>query len=179
MVSSKISLVTVTMKERYRFLHKALKSVAFQTIKPSAHHIVWDKGGGFVSTINHAVSFVDTEYFCFLDDDDIIYSDHIKVLSENLDADIVWTWCDVFGRDVSFNRDYKKNLLQKQSYIPSNHAMRTKLFRDMGGYKNIHNADWDMLKRCEKSGASFKNIPQITWQYNFHGDNISLMKNSK
>jgi glycosyltransferase involved in cell wall biosynthesis len=174
MINPKISLVTVTLKERHQLLCKSLESAAYQTIKASTHHIVYDRGEGFVKTVNRAVSFVDTEYFCFLDDDDIIYPNHIKILSENLDSDIVWTWCDVVGRDIKFNRGYEKDLLQKQPYIPSNHAMRTELFREMGGYKDMHNADWDMLKRCETAGASFKNVPKTTWQYRFHGNNISL-----
>lgn len=174
MKTRKLSLITVTMESRKDMLFNALRSVLAQETLPSAHHVVWDDGKGFVKTVNRAIGMVDTEYFCFLDDDDVIYPDHIRVLLENLDADIVWTWCDVSGRAISFNRGYEPNLLQKQPYIPSNHAMRTNLFREMGGYLDIHNADWDMLRRCELAGATFKNIPQITWQYRFHGSNISM-----
>jgi len=54
--------------------------------------------------------------------------------------------------------------------------MRTELWREQGGYRDGHgHPDWDMLRRCETAGATFLNIPEITWVYRFHGGNMSRM----
>jgi glycosyltransferase involved in cell wall biosynthesis len=178
-VSDKISIVTATLPERKKFLEKMLNSVAEQIVLPAQHIVVEDNGEGFVKTVNKAVAMVNTEFFCLVDDDDIIYPNHVETLHNNLKADIVWTWCRVVGRDLSFNSFYEPGKLQIQPYIPSNMLMKTSLWNKMEGYRDknhseVPHPDWDMLRRCERSGATFLCVPEITWEYRFHGKNLSL-----
>ena len=169
-----LTLVTVTQESRRRFLPEMMGSVAEQTVLPAAHVLVWDKGAGFEATVNRAVGMVETEYYCLLDDDDLLLPDHVETLTSNLTADVVWTWARVEGRDWNPNSGYVPGLLQVQNYIPSNHAFRTDLFRELGGYRKVAGwADHDLLKRAESEGATFLNIPTVTWRYRFHGENMS------
>lgn len=170
-----LTLVTATLPARNNLLAEMLDSVKNQTVQPAAHIIVRDDGRGFVETVNRAVSMVDTDFFCLVDDDDLLLPDHVQTLTENLNADIVWTWTKIEGRgSFNPNQGYVKNQLQSNNYIPSNMAMKTTLWRQHGGYRDgFGHPDWDMLKRCEESGATFLNIPKITWVYRFHGMNMS------
>lgn len=174
-VSSRLTLVTVTLPQRSAMLAEQLGSVATQTCAPAAHIIVRDDGRGFVDTINRAVSMVDTQYFCLVDDDDLLLNNHVETLDDNLTAEVVWTWTEVVGRDWSPNTGYKPGALQTHNYIPSNHAMLKERFTAAGGYR--HNTskppDHDLLARLETAGATFRNIPTVTWIYRFHGDNMT------
>lgn len=169
-----LTLVTVTHPRRRDFLSGMVASVAGQTVLPAAHLMVWDHGDGFEATVNRAVGMVETDYYCLLDDDDLLLPDHVETLTANLTADIVWTWTRVEGRDWNPNSGFVPGLLQNVNYIPSNHAFRTGLFRELGGYRQVAGwADHDLLKRAESSGATFLNVPKVTWVYRFHGGNMS------
>jgi len=168
-----LTLVTVTHPDRRRMLPDLLGTVCQQTVLPDAHLIVWDDGSGFVATVNRAVSMVKTGWFCLADDDDLLLPDHVETLTGSLDADVVWTWCEVTGRDWNPNSGYLPGVLQERNYIPSNHAFRTGLFCDLGGYRPSVHPDHDLLRRAESAGATFLNIPKVTWVYRFHGGNMS------
>lgn len=174
MLSDKITLVTVTLPERKSMLMEQLESVSLQTMAPAAHIIVKDDGRGFIETINRAVSMVDTEYLCLVDDDDLLLENHVETLHNNLGADVVWTWCEVQGRSWNPNSGYQPGRLQRENYIPSNHAMRRQKFNSVGGYREGQgHPDHDILRRLEAAGATFHNVPEVTWVYRFHGSNMS------
>jgi hypothetical protein len=168
-----LTLVTVTQPKRKHFLPEMMASVTAQTVLPTAHVVVWDCGDGFEATVNKAVRMVETEYYCLLDDDDLLLPKHVETLTSNLTADVVWTWTRVEGRDWDPNSGYLPGVLQERNYIPSNHAFRTSLFHRLGGYRQMRHPDHDFLRRAESAGATFVNVPKVTWVYRFHGDNMS------
>jgi len=171
-----ITLVTATLPKRASMLKEMLTSVTEQTVQPACHIVMRDDGRGFVGTVNRAVSLVDTDYFCLVDDDDLLLPNHLETLTNAIteSTDILWTWVEIRGREWNPNQDYEKGKLQTENYIPSNLVMRTSLWREMGGYRDGYgHPDWDLLKRCETAGASFVNVPKITWVYRFHGENMS------
>ena len=61
-----------------------LTSVSQQTLPPANHIVLRDDGRGFVETVNRAVSLVDTEYFCLVDDDDLLLPHHVEALTRAL-----------------------------------------------------------------------------------------------
>lgn len=170
-----LTLVTVTLPERAPYLAQMLGTVASQTLKPEAHIIAWDHGQGFADVCKYAVSLVASDWFCFVDDDDLLDPTHVETLTANLRADIVWTWCRVEGRPWNPNSDYEPGRLQRENYIPSNCAFSTELWRGLGGYDATErHPDWGMLQAAEQVGATFLNVPVVTWTYRFHGTNSSL-----
>jgi hypothetical protein len=172
-----LTLVTATLPERANLLREMFNTVLGQTVQPACHVVMRDHGAGFVDTVNRAVAMVDTEFFCLVDDDDLLRAHHVETLSKAVDesVDIVWTWCEVEGRDWNPNQSYAPGKLQTRNYIPSNMAMRTSLWRNLDGYREGHgHPDWDLLKRAETLGARFLNIPEVTWVYRFHGGNMSV-----
>lgn len=168
-VATQITLITASMPDRSHLLAQMLASVARQTVLPAAHFIVID-GRPLVPKLQELLSKVTTEYVVQVDDDDILYANHVKTLNNNLDADIVWTWCDVTGRNWNANEPYQPGVLQDRNYIPSNHARRMSAINEVGGITSHGNndyEDWNLLRRLETAGATFKNVPIITWNYRF------------
>ena len=168
-VASRITLVTASMPDRSELLAEMMASVAAQTTLPAAHLIIIDERP-LVPKLQELIGKVTTEYMVQVDDDDIIYSNHIETLNANLDADVVWTWCDVTGRTWSPNEAYQPGVLQHYNYIPANHARRVAAVQAVGGITE-HDCgdyeDWNLLRRLESAGATFRNVPEITWQYRF------------
>jgi len=178
-IDDRLTVVTLTLPERAAMLEECLASVRDQTVHPCVHHVEWDMvGGEFVGTANTAVAAVNTPFFNMLDDDDLFLPNHVEVMMGVLDAepdvDVVWTGCEVRGRDISFVEEYQPGLLQVRPYIPSNLMMRTEVWRMLGGYRDMFNADWDLLARAETAGARFLRVPVVTWVYRFHGSNLSM-----
>lgn len=173
-----LTLVTATLPSRTALLTEMQASVSAQSLLPEAHVLRWDHGEGFVATVNAAVASVTTDYFCLVDDDDLLLPDHVATLTANLTADIVWTWCRVEGRSGwDPNSGWTTGRLATGNFIPSNMAMRTALWNQLGGYRLVgpgDHPDWDLLRRAESSGATFLNVPTVTWVYRFHGGNMSL-----
>jgi glycosyltransferase involved in cell wall biosynthesis len=168
-VAARITLITASMPDRSHLLAEMLASVAAQTVLPAAHLIIIDDRP-LVPKVQELLAKTSTDYVVQVDDDDLLYPNHIETLAANLDADVVWTWCDVTGRSWSLNETYQPGVLQSRNYIPSNHARKVSAVMDAGGI-NEHGSgdyeDWNLLRRLETAGATFKNVPEVTWAYRF------------
>ena len=168
-VESRLTLITASLPERSHLLSEMLVSVAAQTVLPAGHLILVDDGS-VVSKLKRLEAMVDTEYWCQVDDDDLLYANHVEVLSANLGADVVWTWCDVTGRAWCPNQGYEPGALRDRNYIPANYAGRAAKLREVGGNVEVSGGDhhdWNLLRRVESSGGTFCNVPVVTWQYRF------------
>lgn len=165
-MSSKITLVTASLPQRCHLLQEMLNSVSEQTVSP-AEHLVIVNSDLAAPKLNRMIEMAETEYVVQVDDDDLLYPNHIATLVENLTADVVWTWCDVTGREWNPNRGYEKGRLKSENYIPSNCAIRKQAIVEAGGHRLSRHHDHDLLQRLEAMGASFKNVPVVTWNYRF------------
>jgi glycosyltransferase involved in cell wall biosynthesis len=163
------------MPKRGGMLREMLLSVDGQSLAPD-RHLIDISVGPVVPKLNGMLSLVDDGWVVQVDDDDLLYPNHVEVLAANLRADVVWTWCDVVGRDWSPNAEYQPYVLQVHNYIPANCAIRAEAIKALGGHRAVPLPDWhdwDLLRRLERAGASFLCVPQVTWQYRFHGGNSS------
>lgn len=177
-MTSPITVVTPTLPERSKLLAEAIGSVAGQTVRPAAHLIDVDLHRvGIPDIVNRLVERVETEWFLLLCDDDLLYPHHLETIAAHLDsADVVYTYCDVTGRQWSPNRPFGGRDLRHGNYIPSNAAVRTSVWRTLGGYRRSDRfEDWDFWVRAVDAGARFQCVPETTWLYRF-GDwgNVSL-----
>lgn len=174
-VSNRITLVTASLSERSSLLCEMINSVSLQVVKPSQHLIVVDDKH-LVPKLNKMIEIASTEYVVQVDDDDLLYPNHVQVLNDNLVADVVWTWCDVTGRNWDPNQGYRKGELAHGNYIPSNCAIRREALLAVGGHDEAaRHHDHDLLQRLEAAGCSFHNVPIKTWNYRFGlSNNMSL-----
>jgi hypothetical protein len=173
--SALITLVTPSLPKRAAMLREMLVSVEAQVLPPD-RHLIDVSVGPMVPKLQSMLDQVADGWVVQVDDDDLLYPNHVEVLAANLRADVVWTWCDVVGRAWSPNEEYEKGKLHFRNFIPSNCAIRADAIREVGGHLPVglpDHPDWNLLRRLERAGASFLCVPQVTWQYRFHGGNMS------
>ena len=170
-----ITLVTPSLPKRAAMLREMLVSVEAQSLAPD-RHLIDVSNGPMVPKLQGMLDQVGDGWVVQVDDDDLLYPNHVEVLAANLRADVVWTWCDVVGRDWNPNAEYQPGVLQVRNYIPSNCAIRAEALRAVGGHVPVglpDHPDWHLLRRLEQAGASFLCVPEVTWQYRFHDGNMS------
>lgn len=173
-----LTVVSATIGGRAGLFGECRDSLAAQTLSVP-HEFAYDTLRlGPAQTLNHVVKHrVHTEWFFRLDDDDLVDPDHFEVLSHWLDddADIVFTWCRIQGGgelhpedqfQVCWQHEYGWEHLYETNWIPCSAAVRTSLFRDLGGYDEAHEfEDWDLWQRALDEGARFRCVPAVTWTY--------------
>jgi glycosyltransferase involved in cell wall biosynthesis len=93
---SSITVVIPSLPERTRWLERAVRSVAGQTVQPAETivYVDWDRIGPAAAR-NDAIQRVATEWVAFLDDDDQFHPDHLEILLEGQlrsGADLISTY---------------------------------------------------------------------------------------
>lgn len=167
-----LTIVTATVPERAPLLHELRQSIAQQTVRPKwLVSTDWRKEGP-ATVINRLVEQVDTEWVFRCDDDDLFDPNHFEVIAANLsdDHDIVYTWPRIdplghFDDPRALQRVYPLKTLRDANWITSAAAVRTSLWRELGGYADVHNEDHDLWVRALDTGARFRCVPEVTWTY--------------
>jgi GT2 family glycosyltransferase len=189
-----VSLIVRTI-QRPHFLREALQSIRNQTYRPLEIIIVEDgapvseqfvrqfsdlniryrstaSSVGRSRAGNLGLSLATGKYINFLDDDDLLFADHVEVLVGELESDRSRLAAYSIGFEVRtrvlsidpfiyeetsygvvYEQPYSKNLLTKANYIPINSIMFSReLFLKQGGFDEALNAleDWDLWLRYSK-----------------------------
>lgn len=174
-----VSVITPAVPWRTEdMLPSCIASVVAQTAEPVSHLIGIDYNKiGAGAMCNKLIKDVDSKYIAFLADDDIFYQNHLEVLTANIgEADLIYSWCNVIGRGGwNPNAYFDPERLWIGNYIPSTVMMKTSVFKEMGGFDETPFVaeDWDMWLKMLKANKIFKCVDEITWEYRFHGKNIS------
>lgn len=216
-----VSIITRTYEGRGLFLRQALLSVAHQTYPNIEHLIVQDGGDSLRDVVENisdvtgkAIQFIAApkrgrsfagnmglhsaagRWCLFLDDDDLLFSDHIEVLvgalldhpksvaSYALSLEIetrVFSdgYREVFYNSPSiFKQDYSYEVLFDHNYIPIQSILFERaLFEALGGFKEDLDAleDWNLWLRYAQ-GNNFIFVPKLTSMYRVPADRISRKK---
>jgi glycosyltransferase involved in cell wall biosynthesis len=172
----KISVITPSLPTRADKLAECMDSVKAQTLPALEHLVAVDHDKRGPSAIrNELLAQAKGTWIAVLDDDDLLYPNHLEVLS-TAKGDVRYTHCDVGGKDWNPNRDFDADELRQRSYIPATCLIRTSLLRKIGGWREQSKCpsgfeDWDLYLRALDAGATFTCIPEVTWRYRFHGGN--------
>lgn len=197
-----IAVLTPSLPGRADLLLEAMASVHAQTLAPTSHIVGIDYDRvGIGLMLNQLASSAEAEWLARLDDDDLFKPNHLEVLSRRVDdADVVYTWCEVKPRSRDGvvppvpavlgpagwipNQEFDANLLRERNYIPATTLIRKSLWREIGGWtlpgwgvgdsprQPEFAEDWDFWLRALDSGARFLCIPEVTWAYRYHGENV-------
>lgn len=167
-----LTVVTATLPERVDMLHELRQSLAVQTVRP--RWVVatdWHRVGP-ARIINELAGDVDTTWLFRCDDDDLFDPTHFETIAANLsdDVDIVYSWPRVdppghLERPDVLQRIYPLKTLRDANWIASAAAVRVSLWRQLGGYADVHNEDHDLWVRAYDAGARFRCVPEVTWTY--------------
>jgi len=82
MAMAAITVIVPTIPTRGELLNRALETVAAQTLQPAGVIVEMDqKREGAATVRNRALDRVSTEFVAFLDDDDELLPNHLKLLA--------------------------------------------------------------------------------------------------
>jgi glycosyltransferase involved in cell wall biosynthesis len=166
-------------------LHRALDSVQMQQRCPDGLAVAIDSThAGAAVTRNRALAMVTTEWTAFLDSDDTMNPEHLKLLEEHqkqTGADVVYPWFDVVGGFDPFpdmeHEPFSAEVLKTRNTIPVTVLARTELLMDVGGFQPKGPAenpcdDWGCWDALVAAGARFSHLDRRTWNW-IWGSNTS------
>ena len=165
---SGVTVITATLPDRRDLLREAVESVRKQTLQPEDHLIGVDyKQTGGHRVRNLLASAVNTKWLHVLDDDDVLFPEHLeKLMAASAEADVVYSWCQSEGDDFQlYNRPFDPELLRTTSIVAHNALVRTDLVLDIGGWEQEKGYDWRFWIRALDAGARFVCVPEKTWLY--------------
>lgn len=172
--SLSVAVLTPTVEGREEMLAECRASVTAQTV-PVEHLVEVDVDGCGPQRIrNRLATVAQAEWLLPLDDDDLLDPECVEVLLERCaDADVVYPWCRVDGRDDFFivNKLFHPGSLFVQNYIPVTALIRSSFFRMLGGYRDVELEDHDLWQRAYLHGGRFVCVPEVLWTYRFLGQN--------
>lgn len=170
----RITVVIPTIASRIPQLDLALASVRAQTLKPETVLVELDEHReGAAVTRNVALSKVATEWVAFLDDDDVLYPDHLKLLARYVrltGVDVVYPQWDGDDPTGMQGKPFDPVLLQRANYIPVTTLCRTSAVLDAGGFQPHPDEsgdpceDWGLWLAMVEQGAKFGHLPIKTWR---------------
>jgi glycosyltransferase involved in cell wall biosynthesis len=175
-----ITVVIPTIPPRAEQVGRAIESVWAQTLQPKAVEIVLDsERRGPAATRNRALERVDTEWVAFLDDDDELYPNHLRLLARCArltDSDVVYPGYDSDDDQVNcFGLPFDATLLERRNFIPVTVLARTEMVLAAGGFKPHPDEsgdpceDWGLWLSMLDIGAKFTHLPVRTWRWNTGG----------
>jgi hypothetical protein len=163
----RVAVITPSLPDRGDLLAVCVASVNAQTVPPFAHVIRIDHGRiGPAETRNGlALSVPDVEWYMPLDDDDVLYPDHIETLLKyHSVADVIYSWPDTDGVfDEVFHRPYEEAVS-----IPVTALVRSSVWWEVGGFRPVEEEDSDLWGRAKAAGARFHCVDRVTWRYRIH-----------
>ncbi|WP_196483100.1 glycosyltransferase family 2 protein [Burkholderia stagnalis] len=160
---------------------KSLASVQYHPIP---------KGGRCVAG-NVGLAMAKGEYACFLDDDDLLFADHIELLATHLDrrpdlagayslafqaeTEVIsnepWRY-RVMGRFVAYRERFSRAAIWHHNFIPIQAILfRRTLFEQYGGFdvKLDRLEDWDLWVRyCQRN--DYELVERVTSEYRVPAD---------
>lgn len=160
-----ITVLTPTLPGRERLLAQCRASVAAVGLD---HLVEVDhERRGPAAIRNELAAQVDTDWLLCLDDDDLLLSHYLEVVAPELEtADVVYTsWYLTGAPDPQPLDRFDAEILRVQNFIPVTAAVRTEMFRAVGGFRDVPLEDHDLWLRLLDAGARFTYVPVVCWRY--------------
>lgn len=188
-----ITVAIPSIPPRASMLHRAVGSVLAQELPAAAVSIAVDlEKQGAAITRDRALRAVRTEYTAFLDDDDVMLPQHLRVLMDGAlehGADYVYSYFTIVNDE---GREVQGSDPLEVFGVPFDHAaphqttittlVRTELAQQVGFReppwgklvgRHAHGEDFLFTEECVAAGARVVHIPQRTWLWFHHGFNTS------
>lgn len=176
-----VTLIIPTIAPRKKLLLRAIESATKQRRPFSDMFIETDvdkRGAG--PTRTRGMMQVQTKWTAFLDDDDVLYPQHLDVLIHHAldyDADLVYPWFDVVGGTDPFPMHEGKVFdRDNPTMFPVTVLAKTEVLQASHGFPLAqHNDgdDWPLWKELCAMGANIVHVNQRTWAYHHDSGNTS------
>jgi glycosyltransferase involved in cell wall biosynthesis len=165
-----VTVITPTLPERATLLEQLADALARQTV-PHAWLVRADNDNlGPARIRNELAAQADTTWLAFVDDDDLVYDNHLAALLENSnEADVVYSLCDVEGREWQPDHDCTHSALESHNTIPVTSMVRKDAFMRVGGFPlGVRDEDWALWRAMRHDNARIVCVHETTWLYRFH-----------
>jgi len=163
---------------REEYLADAKASVQAQTYPPVVHLVEKTLGIHESTVRNRLIEMAEAEYGCewvaFLDDDDVIYPNHLEKLASVVgpSTDMVYSrfkWVKD-GVEQPFPHQWDMPgwdplVLQRRNYIPVTVLLKIATFKRAGGFRPVMNEDWRLWQAMIPRIPSVVAIKDVTWEY--------------
>lgn len=188
-----VTVVIPAIPTRQRLLQRALTSVYAQTVQPAMINVHQDENRlGAPANRDMAVGNADTEWLAFLDDDDELLPDHLRLLlaaAEKTDADLVYPWFNVIGGTDPFPQWEGVPWNNRTPHqVPITFLVKTEAYREVGGFSyewdpsqghdpgvdadgNRAGEDYRFILRLAAAGRKIVHLPKRTWNWYHHSSN--------
>lgn len=178
-----VTMCVATIPPRAHLLARALASIAAQELQPAAIVVEYDHDHtGAAATKNRALAHVDTPWVAFLDDDDQVHPEHLRLVrtaADEHDADVVYSIphipqapTHVQDPCYRYGMAFDPDALRRQSFIQTTFLARTSLLRAGGGWwcpEGTVFDDWGACLGMLDAGARFHHLQQVTYTWNHWG----------
>lgn len=186
-ITHKITMCIPSIPPRRDLLNKAIASVQEQYYPVTAISVAIDHAKkGAAHTRNQALFSAQTEWVAFMDDDDLLYPEHMhRLVSKQIEtgADIVFPWFDTDppgGDPFPPYFEYREYDPEEPHMFPITTLVRKSLAWNVGGFPisdpvsgTCAGEDWTFWLMMRDAGAKFAHVAERTWLWNMRGQNTS------
>ena len=135
---------------------------------------------GIAGNTNEALVMARGEFVGLLDHDDLLAPQALFRIAEALtadpQADAVYTDEDKVTTDLSehfqphFKPDFNLDLLRSNNYITHFFVVRTRLAREVGGFRKEFDGaqDYDFIFRCTEGAKKVLHVPEVLYHWRTH-----------
>jgi len=144
--------------------------------------IINKKNEGVVATKNRGMALSRSYWTLFLDADDILEEDALKVMLRSVEqegrVDVVYSDMWLFGSVTDYfrARQFQPHSFLNQNYINNSTLINTTELKRTGGYKDVMKEgleDWELYVTLFEQGATFRYIPQPLVKYRQHHHHVA------
>ncbi|TVX89439.1 glycosyltransferase [Paenibacillus agilis] len=159
-------------------------------------YISYEQSVGRAAALNIGLKHANGEYINFVDDDDIVYAEHISTLMKTIvEKEVSVAYSDAMLRlehkinddwityenRLDYSRDFDAELLIKTNYLPILTVLFKKELVDQSGLINESYSvleDWDFWIRLSRV-TEFEHIKQVTAEYSQRIDKDNATQNEQ
>lgn len=182
-----ITMCIPSIPVRPNLLKRAIDSVLAQTYPAAAINISIDHDkSGAAENRNRALFSAQTPWVAFMDDDDLLYSNHLDLLVQKqieTGADVVFPWFDTDppgGDPFPPEFETREYDYAEPHMFPITTLVRKSLAWDVGGFPIADpvssvcaGEDWTFWLKMRDAGAKFAHVNARTWCWDMNGQNTS------
>ncbi len=173
-----ITVCTASLPHRHKFRAELIESVSKQTLIPRAHLVGIDYARvGGQKMMNDMIRAAETTWVAPIADDDLMYPNYLERLLANSEgAHLIYGWCNITGGREGWDlkQPFDPQRLRQSPYIPATVLLRKSVWEELNGYsENEVCEDYAFQLKMLNAGYTIRNVPEVIWEYRFHGRNIS------
>ena len=151
-----------------------IEPILQQACRVPGWRLVRQQNAGVISARNNGALRASAEFLVFVDPDDWLTPRFVWLMSSSSmrapNCDVIYGDILVHGRKAKVWRTgpFDAALLARSNSIPVTSAIRTRLFRALGGFRSefaLGYEDWDLWARASRAGAMATKVPVPVYHY--------------